>query len=827
MRSLRHAVAVLCATPTVTAVAVLSIALGIGANTAIFSIVNGLILRSLPVRDPDRLVLVNDGATMSAQPWNYAVWEEIRRRPELFDRSATWWFSQFNLGSRGEARFVEGLCASGSFFDMLGVPVLAGRAFSDADDRRGGGADGAVAVISYRFWQDQFHGSLDAVGRTLVINNAPFAIVGVTPEYFLGPEPGRRFDVLVPLNDQPLATGLNRLDNRDWPWLTIVGRLKSGQSLESAQAGLRGVQAQIRAATLPNLPGPLLDRYLRGGFTLTPAAAGDSTLRRKFERPLWTILVVVILVQLITSANIANILLARAAARRYEFALRRALGASPWRIVRQLLTESLVLAGAGAAVAAMLASWGTRIVVHQLSTETSPVILDLSIDWRVLLFTTGVTLATGIVFGVAPAVRACRFAPADALKGHGRITSADVSGLTTGVVIVQVALSTMVVAAAGLFVRSFTSLSSRPLGFVPDHVLAVTIDAQNANVDPARWMTVYQQVEAAVRALPDVADASLSVALPGSANVFRAPVDVSDGVAMAPAERITLGNLVSSGWFSKFGPLIIAGRAFGDGDRSGAPQVAVVNQAFARKFLGGASPLGHTLALPDQMARPGPNVRIEIVGMAADAVVRSLREPIGPAIYLSLAQHDEPFFRRGFGSMNLAVRSRGDSPILLTRSVAAAISAVNPELSVTFRPLTDLVNASLVQERLVARLSALFGALALLLAGLGLYGVTSYTVTRRRTEMGVRMALGASPSSVMRLVLSRVSAMVGIGLLLGVVASVWASQFVAALLYGFEPRDPVTLGGTVAALAMVGGLAGWWPAWRAARIDPARVLREG
>jgi putative ABC transport system permease protein len=821
------------ATPVVTTVAVLSLALGIGANTAVFSIVNSLLLRALPVTDPARLVLISDSRAPWLRAWSNPVWEQIHQRSQLFETTAAWSGARFNLASGGETEFVDGLWASGSFFQTLGVSAVLGRTFSDADDRRGGGVDGPVAVISYGFWQRRFGGAADAIGRSLRIDRVPFTIVGVTPPNFFGADVGRTFDVILPLRDDPLLHGGDTfLDNVGTTFLSIMARLEPGQSLETATAGLRRAQSEIREATLGDVvrlqTKQTVDRYLKDPFTLVSAATGNSDLRRNYQRPLLTIMVVVALVLLIACVNIANLLLARATARRHELSVRLALGASRWRLVRQFFTESLVLSGTGAAFGLFLAARSSRVLVRQLSTPGNRVFLDLSIDGRILAFTVAIAAVTTLFFGTAPAFRASGVAPMDALKEQGRNMAGQARGGLAGwLIVAQVALSLVLLVAAGLFVRSFTSLTRRDLGFQPSQVLVVTVDAQRGMVDPAQRIRLYERAREAVRALPNVADAGVSLLTPVSGNGFTPPVEIS-GIPLSETQGRVFGNLISPGWFSTFGTPLIAGRDVTNSDRKGETRVAVVNEAFVRRFFNGGSPLGHTIALyPQSAIALSP---IEIVGVVADAVYTSLRDPAPPTFYLPLDQFDHPGFPlladQIAPTAKLSVRAKTGSPITLTKRVAAGIAALNPLLGLTFRPLADQVDASLTQERLIALLAGFFGVLALVLAGLGLYGVTAYAVSRRRTEIGIRMALGAAPAGVVRLVLSRVCLLLGTGVLIGAGVSVWASKFVATLLYGLEPGDPFTVAGAAVVLASVSLVAGWIPALRAARIDPAKVLRE-
>jgi predicted permease len=412
----------------------------------------------------------------------------------------------------------------------------------------------------------------------------------------------------------------------------------------------------------------------------------------------------------------------------------------------------------------------------------------------------------------------------EALKEHGRGTSSDSrAGLASGLVIAQVALSLILVVAAGLFMKTFSSLANLHLGFDRDRVLLVTINAQRTEIPPADRLATFERIRQRVLAVPGVASAAVSLVTPVSGSTWDNRVDISDSVDLPERERQSNFNAITPGWLTTFGTPLIAGRDIADGDRKGTPPIAIVNQTFARKFLNGASPIGHTVAIGG--AGPGAEPPREIVGVVGDAVYRALREPVPPTVYVPLAQLDESR-RPAPASMSVSVRSATGNPALLARSVSAAITGVNRDLALTFRPLVDQVNASLTQERIVAMLAGFFGALALLLAAIGLYGVTSYAVSRRRTEIGIRMALGAAPGGVVRMVLSRVTLLVVIGVAVGGALSLWASKFVETLVYGLEPRDPVTLAGAAVVLAAVGAIAGWLPAHRASRIDPAEVLRD-
>jgi predicted permease len=799
--------------PIVSAVAILSLALGIGANSAIFSILDSLLLKALPVERPEQLVLVT-GGNGERTDWTGPIWEAIRVREDRFGGALAWSSTRFNLARGGETELVDGLSASGRLFDVLGVPAVLGRTFTAEDGRRGGGPDGPVAVISHGFWQRRFGGATDVIGRTLTVEGVARTIVGITPPGFFGLEVGRTFDVAIPLGREW------SVDSRSYSWLNVMLRLKEGQDIGRAQATLQGIQSQIRNETLPHDWRPKdLDGYLREGFSLQAAATGGSALRERYRRPLTTIMVVVGLLLLIACANIANLLLARATARRHEISIRSALGASRWRIARQLLAESLVLSAIGALVGLAVAQIGSRLLVAQLSTSTNTVFLPLDLDWRILGFTGAVAVTTAILFGTAPAFRSTRTQPQDAIKAHGRGVIGD-SGLGVGsvLVVLQVALSLVLVVGAGLFMRTFASLATLDLGFDRDPVLVASIDTTRLQLEPSARPALFQRMLEAAASVPGVAQASLSAVTPVTGS-WQFRIELPDGPDLPEHDRGVFVNLVTENWFRTYGISLLVGRDFTHADTTSAPPVVIVNEAFARRFAPGRNAIGARVREPGGPGRPA--IDRVIIGLVEDAVYRNVRVPAPPTIYLPFWQQPEPSSR-----MSLSLRAAGGSPALLIRPLAAALGGVSTDLAITFRPLADQVNASLIQERLLAGLAGFFGGLALLLAGLGLYGVTAYGVTRRRAEMGIRLALGASPRGVTALVLRRVAWLVGLGVVAGTAASLWASRFVSILLYGLEPYDPATIAGAIGILAGVGMLSGWLPARRASRIDPMRVLRE-
>ena len=829
MNDLRTAVRTMRATPIVTLVVVLSLALGIGANTAMFSIVNSLLLRALPVERADRLVLLlSNPSVIPNSPWSNPAWEQIRdRHADLFQE--TFAFSRrttrFNLAVGGQTDFVDGVYASGRYFDALRLQPLLGRSFTADDDRRGGGANGPVAVVSYAFWQRRFGGSPDVVGKTQTIDRVPFTIVGVMAPEFFGTDVGTRSDVILPIGTEPLMRGRDSLLDRA-SWLLVMARLKDGQTIESAEQALRGVQPQIREATLPaNATAETRARHFATPFGVQSAADGTSAMRARYRQPILAVMTVVALVLLIACANVANLLLARASARRREFSVRLALGASRWQLARQQLVEALLLAASGGVVGLLIALWASSVLVRQLSTQANTVFLDTTLDWRVLAFTASVAIAVALLFGVVPALRASRTEPIDAIREHSRTTSGE-RGIGFGGALVagQVALCLVLVVAAGLFIRTFTTLATLNVGFDRDPVLLVRLDVSQKSAEPAQRLALYEQIARTVRAMPGVAHAAISEVTPVSGTITDVYVEAENGPQLAPPQNISYRNVITPDWFATYGTRLVAGRDFDERDRLSSPPVAIVNETFVRRFLQGANPLGRRIRNPS--SAPGETRPwIEVVGVVADAVYLSLRAAVPPTMYIPLAQRtpDSGFFQFA----TLSVRAQSGSPLSLARGVGDGIARVNSDVAITFTALNQQVDAALVQERIVAILSGWFSLLALLLSALGLYGVTSYAVNRRRTEIGIRMAIGAAPARVVRLVLARVIVLLGFGVLIGAAASIWASKFIATMLYRLEPRDPATLIASAAVLATVGALAGALPAYRASRVDPAEVLREG
>ena len=822
MSDFRDAWRALRATPLVSFVAILSLALGIGANAAMFSLVDALVLRGLPVRHADRLAMLFDDVS-KASFWSQPIWESIKRRPHLSDGAFAFSGFRVNLADGGEVDPADGLYASGRMFEVMGVDAVLGRTLNERDDVVGGGPDGQVAVLSYGFWQRRFAGSPDIIGRRINLDRAQFTIVGVTAPRFFGPEVGRSFDVAVPLNSEPwIRKGRSNFGSGS-SWLQMVFRLAPGQTPAQATVAWRQVQPQIREETLPTGRRPdELTRYLANQLTIRPGSTVQG-IRDQYEKPLFALMGVVGLTLLIACGNIANLLLARATARRHEFSVRSALGASAGRLGRQLLVESALLSATGAALGVVVAIAGSRFLVSQLSMTTNrvfnSVFIDVGIDWRMLAFTATIGIATALLFGVAPALRSARVAPIDAMKEQGRGTSSARGGFAGSLVMVQVAMSLILLIGAGLFVRTFAALSNRDLGLDRGGIVVVDINSERAGTDSAARVALYERLVQSVRVMPEVSGAALSSITPVSgSNSTRRMLRV-DRPPLPEADRRVWVNVISPGGFSTMGTRIVSGRDFDERDRAGAPRAVIVNETYVRKHFGTESPLGQLIV--EEAASFADPTPLEIVGVIEDAVYRSVREPVPPTMYWPVAQQARPPVM-----MSLMVRVRTAALGAVSRDVIRTVGTVNSSITTSARPFSEVVDAALSRERLVAKLSGFFGALALILAALGLYGVTSYSVNRRHTELGIRMALGTTPSAVVRLVLSRVAILVAGGLLIGTIVSWWATQFTGAMLYNLAARDVPTILGAILTLATVAAISAWLPARRASRIDPASVMRD-
>ena len=813
----RYAARLLRRNPGFSAVAVLSLGLGIGANTAIFGMIDALLLKQLPVEDPQGLLFLCKQAEGGVDPtFYYESFQRLRKEQTFFRELAAYAPVRLNVTVDGESESTMGQLVSGNYYAVLGVPPAAGRVFTPEDDRVPRGHP--VAMISYAYWQRRFAGSPSAVGRKVLIDGTLFTVAGVTPAGFYGLEVGATPDVSVPVMMQPLVmpdkeSWLERAGNTV-DWLMVFGRLKPGVTLAQASAGMpviyRRIQTQL-GAELGGKPA-WLKEWVEARLVLVPGGAGLTGLRRQFAKPLFVLMGVVGLVLLIACANVANLLLARAAARRREIALRLAIGASRARLIRQLLVESLLLSGLGGALGIAFAGWGSRLLLRFLSTGRPLIRLDLAPDWRVLAFTGAVSAATGILFGIAPAVRAAGFDLTPALKEGGRAASSG-QRFTKVLAIAQVAFSLVLLIGAGLLLRTLRRLDTIDGGFPRAHVYTVALSPRGSDQkngpNGVRLHRLYLDLLERVRSIPGVATAGLS-GLPPTMQLQPRLFMTQDG-------RQFRGSWtpVYPGYFATLGASFVQGRDFGAADLStGAPFVAVVNETLARRVFAGENPVGKRIVCN------GRNT-CEVVGVVRDVPYSTLKRQPESTVYMTFLQGPT-----GRGQMELVVRFTGD-PADIAAQLRREVAATDPQLpAFVIRTLAVEVEAALIRERLLALLSTVFGALAVLLAGIGLYGVIAYAVGRRVQEIGVRLALGALPAEVRRLVLRETLALAGCGILAGLPAALAANRLIAGYLYGTNVADPVVLGSASAFLLAIGLTAGYVPARRASLIDPMTALRH-
>lgn len=825
-QDLRYATRQLRANPLFTAAAILSLALGIGANTAIFQLIDAVRLRTLPVKNPQEVARIAidhrgsvTGSLSSRYPdLTFAMWEEIRTQQQGFSEVFAWGPNVFNIAPGGEVHNVQGLWVSGEFFETLGVQPALGRLLSAADDQP---ACGSPAVtISYSFWQHEYGGERSVLDRTLTINRQPFRIIGVAPPDFTGVEVGRYFDVATPLCSEPLVNGeFSQLQKRsDW-WLSVMGRLKPGWTVERASGQLRAISPGLFETTLPPVFNPSNAKhflqYKLGAFS---ADSGLSDLRQSYEKPLCLLLGLAGLVLLIASANLANLMLARASTREKEIGVRLALGAGRGRLIRQLLAESLLLALLGAALGAILARNLSQVLVASLSTQNDPLFVDLGADWRMLGFTMGLAVLTCILFGLAPALRAASVTPGVVLKEGTRATTAGRSrfGLRRVLVVSQIALSLTLLVGALLFARSLNNLAGLDAGFRQNGILAADIDFTQLSIPKDRRVAFSNDLLQRVRAIPGVESAALATIVPLSGNGFVH--DILWGRTGEPEgdAPVAAFNIVSPGYFDTLQTKIMSGRDFNDRDIAGSPNVAIVNEEFAKQFAKGMNPVGMMFR-----ERRLQSTRLyEIIGLVRNTKYMDLREDFWPIVYTAKAQYTDPGT-----DAQILVRSRAGL-VGLTAAIKSTSEAVNPNMDISFSTLRATIEAGLLRDRLMARLSGFFAVLAVILAVIGLYGVMSYMVAQRRNEIAIRMALGAEPSSIIKLVMRESGTLLVAGLVIGVALAIAGGQAATAMLFGLKPGDPLTLGTALLSLSLVAALASLLPARRASRNDPMTALRD-
>ena len=819
-QDLRLSLRMLGKNPGFTAIALLTLSLGIGANTAIFHLIDAVLLRNLPIKDPKSLVAIqikggNHGFGVNAVDQTYLtypLWEQLRERGKSFARPFAWVGWGFRIGQGAQARPVTGLWVSGEMFSTLGIVPAKGRLLTAEDDKPGCGAPGVV--LSYAFWQSEFGGQDSAVGKTLIIDDHPVPVIGVAPSNFTGLEIGRSFDVAVPFCSAGGADPANsNLTRRDFFWVKVMARLKPDETPTQASAELESLSPGIIEATMPTgYASAALKEYRDYSLAAYPAGKGVSRLREEYSDSLWLLFGITGLVLLIACANIANLMLARASVRDREMAVRLALGASYWRLARQLLTESLLLAGAGAALGVLLASGFSRMLLHLISRQGEVIPLDLSIDWRVLAFVVAAAALTSVVFGVAPAFRSSRNAPSDALKsGRGGTGTKERFSFQRLLVVAQISVSVVLLVGALLFVRSFWNLINVDPGFRHTGILAASLDIGKLQLPAERYEPTERELLTQIRSIPLVESAAATTHLPFNGSW-------TSGVNVDGAEGPSKFSWVSPGYLQTLQIPLISGRNLDDRDTATSPRVAIVSESFVRKFLDGKDPVGKVIRTAPEPYYPAAEYRI--VGVVKDTKYGGLREGAPPPECYAPASQ---FPARGPES-TLLIRS--SAPLSqVTQAIRQKIGTVSPDVSMEFVVLQTYIEDQLIPERVLAMLSGAFGLLAALLAMIGLYGVISYIVVLRRCEIGIRMALGASRQNIVGVVLGQTFILVVAGITIGIVGSVALARGASSFLFGVRPADFPTLLLASALLAAVALIAGFIPARRATRVDPLVALR--
>ncbi|HWB95200.1 MAG TPA: ABC transporter permease [Bryobacteraceae bacterium] len=813
--------------PMFAAVAIFSLALGIGANTAIFTLINQLLLELLPVKHPEELVLLTArgqhyGSNTGSNAISYPMYQDFRDRNQVFRGMFCRYGMSMSLVVDGRTERVSGELVSGNYFPVLGVGPALGRTFTAGDDLIQGGHP--LAVLSYGFWKSRFSSDPDVIGRKIVVNGYPLTIVGVSQKGFDGVEPGYSPQIRVPMmmKHEMTAGRWYSLNDRRGRFVQAFGRLKPGGTLEQAKAGLQPLFHQIlnlevQQKEFAKASPHTKQQFLRMWMDVLPAAKGRSFLREQFTKPLMALMAIVALVLLIACSNVANLLIARATSRQKEIAVRLALGAGRVRLVRQWLVESLLLSVTGGLAGLLLAVWMDEMLLRFLPNETSTLTLSSTPDWRVLTFNLSVSVLTGLIFGLVPALQATRPELAGTLKDQaGSVTGVFSTSLRKGLVVAQVALSLLLLIGAGLFIRSLRNLKDLDPGFRTDKLVTFSVDPSLNGYKPERSLQFYRQLVERMGRIPGVGSGALAVVPVLDDNEWDSTVTV-EGYVPKQGEWVDPHmQFVSPGFFATMGIAMPLGRDFDDRDVKGAPLVAIVNQKFAKRYFGDANPIGRHIGMGGD---PGTKTDITIVGVVSDTKYENMRQEIPYELYRPYQQVD---FVIG---MTAYLRTLGE-PDNLFSSIRQAVRQVDSNVPVyKMRTLEQQVDKSLLTERLLASLATAFGFLATLLAAIGLYGVMAYMVARRTREIGIRMALGATSPSVVWLVMREVLTLVGIGVAIGLPAAWGVTRLVQTQLYGITPNDPYTLALAVVGIAGTAIVSGYVPAQRATRVDPMRALR--
>ncbi|HEY6351958.1 MAG TPA: ABC transporter permease [Candidatus Angelobacter sp.] len=821
-RNLVYAARVLRLNPGFTAVAVLSLALGIGANTAIFSLIDQVVLRPLPVWQPKELVMLDDpgtnpGANHGKHSFSYPMYRDIRNHNDVFagvigrrgfPASLSW--------GRGTAR-IQGELVSGNYFEVLGVQPYIGRLIASDDDRNGSASP--VAVLSFAYWRRQFGDDQSVVGKPINVNGQILTLVGIAPPGFFGMEVGRASDLFVPmLMKAKMTPGWDGIENRRDMWVNIFARLKPGVSPSQAESGVNVLFHQILQEEIkdPKIPAnwAFKDAFLTKHLYLLDGSRGISSLRENFSAPLLVLMAFVALVLLSACANVANLLMARGAARQREIAIRLAVGASRRHVIQQLLAESILLSLVSGALGIFLAWWLSSALLSMIPAQPNALTFSTKIDSRLLFFTLGISLLTGLVFGLLPSFKLSRPAMVPTLKLEAGVGRGAHGRFRKILVVAQVALSLVLVIGAGLFAQSLYNLRVLNPGFQTDHLLEAAVDPSLNSYPDDRALALFEQLQQRLANLPGVASVSAAEVAPLSG--FSAGQTISvEGYSSKPDEDMNAAiNLVGASYFATMKIPVILGREFTPRDIKGAPKVGMINETAMRYWFHGANPIGHHFGFCCE-----GKIDIEIVGVVKDAKSKTVREDIPRYVYLPYMQDTN------LGLMTFLLRTTQE-PAAVTGQVRAALQEIDPNIPIfNVQTMDAQLDRSLYRERMLAMLAVFFAALAALLAAVGLYGVMAYTVSRRTSEIGIRLALGASRPNVLWLVLQDVIWMVAIGIVIAIPLVIGLSRLVQSQLYELKSSDPRTLLVATALLGCIAILAGFLPSWRATRISPTQALR--
>ncbi|HSL24146.1 MAG TPA: ABC transporter permease [Vicinamibacterales bacterium] len=831
MTNLKLAFRRLLNTPFVSAVAVVSLALGIGANAAIFSLFNELLRKPLPVPDPYRMVnLEAPGPKPGSQSCNnaggcdvvfsYPMFRDLQKAQTVFTNIAAHRSFGANLASRGQTLSGEGMLVSGSYFQVLGIQPAIGRLIAPEDDRAVGEAH--VVVLGYGYWQSRFGGNTSVLGEQMIVNGQSMTIVGVAPQEFEGTTIGTRPQVYVPITMRGLMNpGFDAFHRRNNYWAYLFARLRPGVSIEQARAALNtryhGIVNDVEASLQRGMSDQTLKRFRAKEVRVVPGERGQSSVSREARAPLFLLLGVTALVLLIACANIANLLLARAAARAVEMAIRLSIGAGRRQLISQLLTESLVLAALGGAAGVVVARWTLDLIAALLPAEAAST-LQFRLDGEVLLFTALVTLGTGLLFGLFPALHSTRSDLLSTLKGQsGQPSGArGAARFRASLATAQIALSMALLVAAGLFTKSLFNVARVELGINVDNLVTFGISPELNGYTPERSRVLFSRLEERLAGVPSVqgVTASMVPALAGSN--WGSDVAVEGFKGGPDIDSNARFNEVGAGYFRTMGIPVLTGREFRDADALSAPKVAVVNEAFAKKFNLGRNAVGKRIGTGRGFSS---ELDTEIVGLVQNAKYSDVKDPAPPLFFRPYRQDDE------VGSLTFYVRTSMDPEEFLA-NIPRVVREFDPNLPVeNLRTMPQQVRDNVFLDRFITVLSAAFAVLATLLAAVGLYGVLAYTVAQRTREIGLRMALGAAPARVRSMVLKQVGVMIAVGGSIGLAAAVWLGFTAQSMLFELKSYDPVVLAGSAILLAIVAMVAGFIPARRASNVEPMWALR--